>query len=1082
MFRITWTILLFSPSLMAQVVLSEIMFNPWGEERDNEFVEIVNLDSLPVQIEGWIFSDGEQSTPIRGYDHSGFLQPKQYGLIFSPRYFANSTLYDSLISPAAALFVVESTQLGRNGLANSRAEPVSLFSAQGELIASYRYSVPNENGHSEEKRSLWGADSSINWGNSRIINGTPGRINSIAPPPFDLQIDSLKIYPQHPTRRDSCRLSIICQNRGSSPIDWMIISCSVERLPNHEIVSRQIASAQDLQLDFLQQSVQQMTFSPLLIGGYKIHLSIDYCESKIDTTIDLTIDAARGDVVINEVHLDDPPWIELYNTTNQTIESHDWEIGSDGLTSLRLEADLHLGPLEYAICATDSPAFSSQWTLQAPWIRPVPNFSSLSNTSNLVLRSAWGATIDSCVFLSHSGPVSLERIDPQVPGHVSENWIPCPHPAGGTCGERNAGSAPFADLAIEGPETTVSPLRPCRGDPLFLDYTVKSVGDLQSKPFSVLIGRIGSQPSEPTWFAEIRHPALSSGSSLTDRFTPPPPEPGVFNWIVEIRTEDAYCNNNRLLLSIRVGWAVGDVLINEVQYNTTDRLDEWIELYNPLDQTVDLGCWSVRDYVRTAVLDTFLLESHSFLVLTHRQLPNIPPEDQLIVNLPELNNSGDSIELQDADQNHIDLMSYDGEYSCTPEQSLERVRFNSPSNMALNWRCSIDSSGGTPGWYNSISPKNRDLAIRPDLSTWECPDPVAGNKGVWQIGIENAGLNSIDRFLLINEVYSPSQKKTVHSQTLQVERKIEPGETALFPWNWQPIQGGQFVLRTRLDCRDDDATNNDSYEHSIFISYSVSPLVINEILNNPVEYQTEAFEILNRSNETIFLQDWVFTDSDSTRLYALGDSLLCIPPQGFLVFSRDTIPKSFENTLFLTGKVFPTLSQQDGLFLIDANGLIADQTFFEHVLKGRSLERISPQIAADREENWAASVDSEGHTLGRVNSVYMPIEGTAVELTVKPPIFSPDGDGFDDVAAISFTLPEAVARVDLRIFDAKGRLIRYLLNHAECPAFSTILWDGKDENGQVCRIGIYIIHFRALDRQQSVIRQTVQPVVVAGKL
>ncbi len=136
----------------------------------------------------------------------------------------------------------------------------------------------------------------------------------------------------------------------------------------------------------------------------------------------------------------------------------------------------------------------------------------------------------------------------------------------------------------------------------------------------------------------------------------------------------------------------------------------------------------------------------------------------MVITLPELNNSGDAIELRDQTGNLIDRAEYDAKMGCEIGQSLERIRWQQSGEIAENWCCSLDISGSTPGRYNSASPRDRDLAIRKELSKWICPYPMAGETAEIQVAVENNGLLDIDHFRLILEVVTPKTPKSLYSQ------------------------------------------------------------------------------------------------------------------------------------------------------------------------------------------------------------------------------------------------------------------------------------------------------------------------------
>lgn len=61
---------------------------------------------------------------------------------------------------------------------------------------------------------------------------------------------------------------------------------------------------------------------------------------------------------------------------------------------------------------------------------------------------------------------------------------------------------------------------------------------------------------------------------------------------------------------------------------------------------------------------------------------------------------------------------------------------------------------------------------------------------------------------------------------------------------------------------------------------------------------------------------------------------------------------------------------------------------------------------------------------------------------------------FSRTTTLRFRLPSA-ERVELRIVDVSGRVVRRLLNEARQPGWNSIEWDGRDDRGRAVRSGVY---------------------------
>ena len=101
------------------------------------------------------------------------------------------------------------------------------------------------------------------------------------------------------------------------------------------------------------------------------------------------------------------------------------------------------------------------------------------------------------------------------------------------------------------------------------------------------------------------------------------------------------------------------------------------------------------------------------------------------------------------------------------------------------------------------------------------------------------------------------------------------------------------------------------------------------------------------------------------------------------------------------------------------------------------------------------------------------------ELTDK--VFSPDGDGYQDILSIEYKIPQEGMFATIKIFDSAGRLTRVLINNASLATTGLITWDGTNEDGHKANIGIYTILLEAFNLQGTQIRWK-ETCVVAGRL
>ena len=77
--------------------------------------------------------------------------------------------------------------------------------------------------------------------------------------------------------------------------------------------------------------------------------------------------------------------------------------------------------------------------------------------------------------------------------------------------------------------------------------------------------------------------------------------------------------------------------------------------------------------------------------------------------------------------------------------------------------------------------------------------------------------------------------------------------------------------------------------------------------------------------------------------------------------------------------------------------------------------------------------------------------------------FSPDKDGHEDELIISYNIPYSYSKLYVDIYSINGILMKSLSEGVVVPSNGFIQWDGYDNSGRKCKLGIYILKFEAVD-------------------
>lgn len=278
-------------------------------------------------------------------------------------------------------------------------------------------------------------------------------------------------------------------------------------------------------------------------------------------------------------------------------------------------------------------------------------------------------------------------------------------------------------------------------------------------------------------------------------------------------------------------------------------------------------------------------------------------------------------------------------------------------------------------------------------------------------------------------------------------------------------------------------------------SYQRNSLIINEIMFEPETGSSEYVEFINMSNDSVNVGGWKIEDQNSN-FYRLSDISFTIPSQSHFVLASDS-------GIFSRFNIFDypyiTIAGASNLGLVNTGELILLKDVKSNVIdsvwyqsnwhnrnitntRGKSLERINPSLNSNDPQNWSTSVDMFGGTPAKTNSIFAENLNKDADISVSPNPFSPDNDGFEDFTVINYNLTQPTAQVRIKIFDNKGRLLRTLLNNAPSGQSGSVIFDGLDDDGQVLRIGIYIIFLEAMNDNAGVVETIKTVVVVARKL
>ena len=663
---------------------------------------------------------------------------------------------------------------------------------------------------------------------------------------------------------------------------------------------------------------------------------------------------------------------------------------------------------------------------------------------------------------------------------------------------------------------SVFPSLPSREDPFSLSVVAKNLStnalSASSVDFYLDANDDGAAESSER-FATINTPVLASGDSAIITVQHAPMHAGQYCCIAVISLPlDGNHFNDTAQSIIVIRPKKGDILVNEIMYAPVDDEPEWVELMNASMDTINLKNWRISDSnisTKSIITQTnVFIPPRSYLVIAkdivfatyHSGVTAI------IANFSALNNSTpDAVVIYDTRLNTIDSVMYTPSWGGQNGKSLERIDTEMPSISMSNWGTSQDSIGSTPGRKNSVARLEYDVMISnlTQTRTLVAEKIVPGvNVNIRNIGRRIADSVFVSFYSDMNHNTIPEPSELIH--TMLSSQSLNPGDSILLSESLPQLVSGVSNIIVIVDWwRDENSRNN---RDSIFVKICFDPrsLIINEIMYDPLSDQNEWFELFNRSSQPIDLSRWTFNDKPT--LSGVNSFEICNQP--FVIRSGDYAIVAVDSSIFhLVQNTIHSDSIAHGIILNRSGGFGFNNDGDAVVLKdltgqtidsvaylpswhhpdvvdtrGRSLERINPNIDSNDPRNWSTCSNILGGTPGKANSIIVTSVKSNSMISIAPNPFSPDGDGFEDFCIIRYNLSMMTSTLNLRIYDVKGRLIRALANGEIAGTHGEIVWDGFDDNKQRARIGVYVVFLEATDQSCGKVVTAKAAAVVAAKL
>ena len=521
-----------------------------------------------------------------------------------------------------------------------------------------------------------------------------------------------------------------------------------------------------------------------------------------------------------------------------------------------------------------------------------------------------------------------------------------------------------------------------------------------------------------------------------------------------------------------------DVVIDEIMADPTPSVglpgNEWLELKNTTASPINLQNWRIGDITgQSGPMPNFTLQPDSFVIVcTSSAVAAMSAFGTTIsiTSFPSLDNDGDQLFLKAANGLTIHAVSYtsawfQNEVKKDGGWTLEMIDTKSPCAGSNNWKASVSATGGTPGKINSIDAVNVD-ATAPQLKSAYTTD-------------------SVTIILVFDEPVDSLSAATIANYT------IDGGLTIIDAVTLSPLFD-QVQLKTSnplvantvytitatnvTDCRSNVIGSVNKAKTGLPVDAAAGELIINEILFNPRSNAFDYVEFYNNSNKIFDASKLYIANRNSSGVISSIKVLSATPfyvfPGDYIVETEDAdnlagqyLVKNPDNLLVVSSP--PSFPDDEGdVIALNFQGTVVDEVNYKddwHFklidnAEGVALERIDPAGSSQDPTNWHSAASTAGYgTPTYKNSQYKQPPGINATIEVAPKVFSPDNDGFDDIATIQYKVTEPGYVANITIFDGAGRPVRNLVRNGTLGLNGYWNWDGLDDKGLKLPVGTYII-------------------------
>jgi len=460
----------------------------------------------------------------------------------------------------------------------------------------------------------------------------------------------------------------------------------------------------------------------------------------------------------------------------------------------------------------------------------------------------------------------------------------------------------------------------------------------------------------------------------------------------------------------------GDVIINEIMYDSKSTDEEWVELFNITNYNIDISGWILTDddtypelsgEGKLIVPDETTIQAGAFVILCKAAISEIP--GAIVCSSSgsfSLGNTGDNLALYTAAENGtlIDgILSsltedyYPDDAGSNTGESIEKIDPSQGwSGSTADWDASTNPFGGTehvyctPGAANSVW----ETTSPSDVSNFTASNPTANSISLSWNNPTDADFTGT---LILRKMGSAPTGTPTNHTTYSIGNTVGDGIVVF-------IGDGEAFTDTGLN-------PNSTYYYKAFAYDEVRNYASGVLANETtIAVELASFTVSFQKGE-VKLQ-WI-TQSETENL-------------GFYIY-RSQFEE--QNYVKITSAMIPGVgnSNETHIYSYIDRDIKSDNTYFYKL----------------------ADIDFNGNM-----TFHGPISITANDLPSEYSLSQNYPNPFNPRTTIRFSIIQA-GLVSLKIYNLQGQLVRILINEEKTAGNHTLVWNGTDNKGNRLSSGIY---------------------------